>query len=178
MSLGNTLKQREAFVPPKLQITSMMDMFTIIVFFLLFSFGERPDEIDVDKNLNLPGSTAIVNYENTIKLFVSGDHLKIEDQVVATIKNGLIVDFNYRDLERTVVFDTLQKIRKDKIASLNTLAEGDTGTEPNAENTDSDKPQMLFFCDKSIPFKTIDALTKIAGMVGFPNIQFAVLQVT
>ena len=39
MALGQALKGRKSFTPPALQITSMMDMFTIIVFFLLFSYS-------------------------------------------------------------------------------------------------------------------------------------------
>ena len=41
MALGNMRSRDKKFVPPKLMITSMMDMFTIILIFLLFQFSVR-----------------------------------------------------------------------------------------------------------------------------------------
>ena len=50
MALGKRRKGAGQFVPPKLQITSMMDMFTIILIFLLFSFSDKPETITLDKH--------------------------------------------------------------------------------------------------------------------------------
>ena len=54
MALGNMRPLAKKFVPPKLMITSMMDMFTIILIFLLFQFSEKPEMIQMQKDIELP----------------------------------------------------------------------------------------------------------------------------
>jgi hypothetical protein len=54
MPLGDIRQRSKKFVPPKLMITSMMDMFTIILIFLLFQFSEKPETIHLMKDIELP----------------------------------------------------------------------------------------------------------------------------
>ena len=68
MALGKKKMRSQKFVPPKLMLTSMMDMFTIILIFLLFSFSEHPEDLKLDKDLELPTSTAEGEYQETIKI--------------------------------------------------------------------------------------------------------------
>lgn len=87
MSLGNTMKGQRKFVPPAIQITSMMDMFTIIVFFLLFSYSDTPDEFDVSKDIELPTSSSSVNYDHALELYLSEGSIKLEENIIGLI-NG------------------------------------------------------------------------------------------
>jgi len=67
MALGKIRKHNGSFVPPKLQITSMMDMFTIILIFLLFSFSSKPEVTGLDKHMELPASTAKMDHTENHK---------------------------------------------------------------------------------------------------------------
>ncbi len=88
MALGKRRKRSKQLITPKLQITAMMDMFTIILIFLLFSFSNKPETMTLDKDLDLPKSIAKMDYRETIKLVLSQKSLKLEDKVVAKLKNG------------------------------------------------------------------------------------------
>lgn len=175
MSLGNTFRNRETFIPPKLQITAMMDMFTIIVFFLLFSYADRPDEIALSADIALPMSSTDRDYDNTIKVFLSATTLKIEEEIVANIHQDKIVGYNPDKPQESSIYKTLEKIRKARISdqSPDELLKTDS-LESSEKSSSINKPQILFFCDKSVPFKVINTVMKTIGMVGYPNMQFAV----
>lgn len=166
MSLGNAFRNRDNFIPPRLQITAMMDMFTIIVFFLLFSYSDRPDEIDLESNIDLPVSSTERNYENTIKVFLSPQAITIEGEQVAAINNGRIQGFNEKNPLESNLYKTLERLRQEK-----TTANPETEEE---QASTADKPQVLFFCDKAVPFKLMNTVMKTIGMVGYPNMQLAV----
>lgn len=175
--------RRETFVPPKLQITAMMDMFTIIVFFLLFSFSDKPQEIELDADLALPSSIAQRSVENTVKLFLSENKLKIDETVIAQLKDGKIVGFNADKPEDSVLYKSLkeqfllkQKANVDAQTGAVINDSANKSEDGSASEVKKEQPHLLFFCDKDISFKTINQITMTAAMAGFPNFQFAVLE--
>ena len=162
MALGRMRKGTASFVPPKLQITSMMDMFTIILIFLLFSFSSKPEVTGLDKNMKLPTSSSEMDHMENVKLILSTEHLKIGDKVIADVKDGAVLGLDDKNLKGSAVFHELKAYAEEKKAARK---EGETEPDP-----------LLFFCDKRLPFKTINNITKTAAMAGFPNFQFAVLK--
>lgn len=160
MALGKKKNHARQFAAPKLQITAMMDMFTIVLIFLLFSFSDRPETMNLDKELDLPQSTAKMDYNETIKMVLSKENLKLNDTVVAQLENGRITGLKSDRLKDSDLFRKLSFYRE-KIDRA--PEDGNKGN------------HILFFCDKRIPFKTINSVMKTAGMAGFPDFQFAVL---
>ncbi len=161
MALGKKKNQPKQFVTPKLQITAMMDMFTIVLIFLLFSFSDKPETMNIDKELDLPQSTAKMDYNETIKMVLSKENLKLNDTVVAQLKNGKIQGLKPDKPEDSDLYRKLSFYREQMDRAME---EGEKGN------------HILFFCDKSMPFKTINSIMKTAGMAGFPDFQFAVLK--
>jgi len=158
----------------------MMDMFTIIVFFLLFSYAEKPDEIEMSSDIELPVSSTQMDYDNTIKVFLSPSSVKIEEEVVASIEKDTIVGFDPKQPQISNLYKTLEKLRKQRIEeqAMKATAEGASktadGVTEQSKAEEANKPQVLFFCDKTVPFKVINTVMKTIGMVGYPNMQFAV----
>ena len=164
MSLRKNRRNSGQFVVPRLPITAMMDMFTIILIFLLFSFSDNPETIELDKDMTLPESTASMDYKEDIKLVLSTTSLKLEGEVIAEIKDGKIIGLNPAELKTSNLYQRLKSYRDQTI-------------EMQAEEDTKTKGHILFLCDKSVPFKTINNVVKTAGMAGFPNFQFAVLNI-
>lgn len=154
MALGKLKKGSRQFIVPKLQITSMMDMFTIILIFLLFSFSNNPEAIELNKDLQLPESEAKLDYKENIELVLSRSNLKLENEVIAEIKNGKIIGLNPKELKQSNLYRQLKAYREK--ADKNEL--------------------ILFLCDKRLPFNTINTIMKTAAMAGYPNFQFGVLK--
>lgn len=160
MALGRRRREKPAFVPPKLQITSMMDMFTIILIFLLFSFSDQPDPLTLDGQIQLPESTARRDYTDGATLVLSKTVVKLDDEVIAQVRNGKIVGMDSADLKAS---DLYHKLSMRKAEEKNLSAPGD-------------RAPILFLCDKGHAFDTINIIMKTAGLAGYPDIQFGVLK--
>jgi biopolymer transport protein ExbD len=145
-------------------LTSMMDMFTIILIFLLFSFSENPETLKLDKNLELPRSSTEVEYHQAVKIVLSKTDLLIEDELMGVVENRQIVGLPSEDLRASRLYQRLKAHR-----------DNHTGNK-DADETASETPHVLFLCDKSHAFKTINQVIKTAGMAGYPHFQFAVLE--
>ncbi len=161
MALGKKKKHTGKFVTPKLQITAMMDMFTIVLIFLLFSFSEKPETMNLDKELDLPQSTAKMDYNETIKMVLSKENLKLNDTLIAKLENGRVQGLKQNRLKDSELYRKLMFYREQMDRAMENGRKGN---------------HILFFCDKHIPFKTISSIMKTAGLAGFPDFQFAVLK--
>ena len=160
MALGEMRKHKKRFVPPTVQITSMMDMFTIIIIFLLFSFSSDPEKNPLDKDMRLPESTAKLDYRESAKLVLTRTSLKLGDKMLATIEDDKVVGLDPDDLKASSLYSRLKMHRYE---SQMQKKEG------------SLESPLLFLCDKRLSFKTINQVVKTAAMAGYPNFKFAVL---
>jgi biopolymer transport protein ExbD len=171
MALGNR-KNKKRFTQPKLQLTSMMDMFTIILIFLLFSFSNDPQNLTYDKEVLLPKSTAKLKFSKNIKLVLSQKSLQLEDKVVAQIEDGKIKGLDPKDFTKSKLYKSLKKHQEE----FNLKAENNKEANLDETAMKESSQHVLFFCDKRHSFKTINNIIKTAAMAGYPNFQFAVLQ--
>lgn len=158
MALGRQRRSgNKPFIPPKLQITSMMDMFTIILIFLLFSFSNNPEQMDLEKDIALPQSSSKLDYKDSIRLVLTKNELKLDGKVVATLDNEKV-----EGLEN--LYEELKKYRE-------------VADELKKDEADEEKKQhILFLCDKEHSFAVVNAIVKTAGRAGYPNFQFAVVE--
>lgn len=161
MALGRSRTRSRGFVPPKLQMTSMMDMFTILLIFLLISFSNDVVRMKIDGNIQLPRSTAKMEYKNNVRLVVSENTLWLEDRVIARIQDGAVVGLDPDNLQGSALYKGLKACKQKAEQS---------------GNQEADKNLVLFLCDKRLSFKTINGIIKTAGMAGYPNFQFGVLR--
>jgi biopolymer transport protein ExbD len=160
VALGDRNKRKQKFAPPKLMLTSMMDMFTIILIFLLFSFSENPETLKLGKDLDLPRSNSEASYSKAIKIVLSKSELRVNDEVMAQVQNQQIVGLPTEDLKSSSLFQRLKTYRESH----------------KLEDSESQAQHVLFMCDKTHSFTTINNVIKTAGLAGFPNFQFAVLE--
>ena len=109
MALGNMRSRAKKFVPPKLMITSMMDMFTIILIFLLFQFSEKPETIHMQKDIELPISTAKMEHTETIKLVITQNSLHINDDLIAPVKKGRVIGLDPQNPKASVLYQRLEE---------------------------------------------------------------------
>jgi biopolymer transport protein ExbD len=160
VALGDRTKKSKKYQPPKLMLTSMMDMFTIILIFLLFSFSEDPEAIKLGKDLELPRSTSEAVYQKAVKIVLSKTELRINDEIMAQVQDRQIVGLDVEDMKSSSLYQRLKTYRE-----TNKL-----------ETQESQTRHVLFLCDQSHSFNTINNVIKTAGLAGYPNFQFAVLE--
>jgi biopolymer transport protein ExbD len=161
MGFSRLDRRKKSERPPALMLTSMMDMFTIILLFLIFSFSENPEKLLLDKELELPKSTSEAQYAKAIKIVLSKKDLRLNDELITTVRGLETTGISNDNPEDSALFRRLRSYRAETEAKGVKQAEA---------------PHILFLCDKTHSFRTINRVIKTAGLAGYPNFQFAVLE--
>lgn len=76
---------------PKLNLVSLMDIFTILVFFLLVNSSEV-EVLTQDKSIQLPASVSAQQPETSLMLMVNADHILVNGRPVASVPEVLASD--------------------------------------------------------------------------------------
>src|SRR5258707_13421278 len=74
----------------KIQITSMVDMFVILLVFLLKTYSTSPVNISPKEGLRMPESSSLTDVVDVVKLVVSRDGIFVEDKKVLDLDMGRV----------------------------------------------------------------------------------------
>lgn len=94
---------RRFLKPAKLNLVSLMDIFTILVFFLLINSGDN-EILKVSKHIKLPDSVAETKPDSTITVMITDTDVIVDGRQVATMDDivnsdglipGLAEELNY-----------------------------------------------------------------------------------
>lgn len=144
-----------------LNITSMLDMFTILIIFLLKSYSAEGIILTIPADLNLPQSTTQSTPEPGLIVEVSNDTLVVDGKVLdvdlAEIENSdqLLVSSLYEHL-------MAKTSQYEEISELN----------PNAGFTG----RLILEGDRNISFRLLKKILYTCGQAGFINQSLAVFQ--
>jgi len=141
----------------KMNLTSLMDVFTILVFFLLVNSGSV-EVLDSPKELSLPESRVETKPRETVVIFISPTEVLVQGQLVAMV-DEIIED-------RTSVLDPIA-------ARLAQLKENVIGTSTLAVSASQ---EVTILADKSVPFMVIKTIMSTCTSEGFENVSLAVTQ--
>ena len=141
----------------KMNLTSLMDVFTILVFFLLVNSGSV-EIMEAPKNVVLPESRIEQKPRETVVIFVSADEVLVQGVIVAQVAD--ILDG--------------QSANYDPITSrLAELKENIIG--PNTRAV-AGSQEVTILADKSVPFIVIRKIMSICTGEGYENVSLAVIQ--
>lgn len=160
-------KLAEPDVVKDLNITPMMDMMTIILVFLLKSFGGSTSTITFDDNLQIPRSSTMLNVKEAVNVTITKKVIMVEGDAIAPINNQKIDPAYKRDGENgyyvTPLVEILEKHarREKKVAEL-------TG-----QKFDS---QLMIVADKSTPYRLVTEILYSCGQAGYQNYRLLVLK--
>lgn len=143
-----------------LRLTSMIDMFTILLVFLLKSFSVEGEIVSVARDLHLPESTATTPPRSTPMLVITQDWIILDGNPVAKVSQVLDEEGNIVQPLR----NGLQKVRR----FTESLASVDAGVQFTGEITIQG--------DRTIPFKLLKKIMVTCGVEGFNNMLLAVNQ--
>ena len=148
-------KKETAFT---LKLTSMIDMFTILLVFLLKSYSAEGQIMSVAPDLRLPNSTAQKSPETTSIIAITNDLILLDGNPIAKVdevmkSRGLLIPGLLKDLA------TKRKI-SEKIGEIHSDI-GFTG-------------KISIQADKELPYAIIKKIMFTCGRVGFNDIMLAV----
>ena len=141
----------------KMNLTSLMDVFTILVFFLLVNSGSV-EILDSPKEVTLPESRVETKPRETVVIFVSAEEVLVQGQLVAYVDDILA--------DKSSALDPIA-------ARLAELKENVIGTNTLTVSTSQ---EVTILADKSVPFTVIKTIMSTCTGEGFENISLAVTQ--
>jgi len=141
----------------KMNLTSLMDIFTILVFFLLVNSGSV-EVLDSPKEVTLPESRAETKPRETVVIFISPTEVLVQGQLVALVDEILA--------GKPSVLDPIA-------ARLAQLKQNVIGTSTLALSTSQ---EVTILADKSVPFTVINTIMSTCTGEGFESVSLAVTQ--
>ncbi len=73
-----------------LNLTPMLDIFSILVTFLLMSYSTDPNNHDVDANLELPDSVTLVSMDEVPAITVNKNEIFVNNKSLVKLENGKV----------------------------------------------------------------------------------------
>ncbi len=142
---------------PALNLTSLMDVFTILVFFLLVNSAST-EVLETPKQLTLPASAVEEKPRETVVIFVSPTEVTVDGEVVALVDEILTAEG--RDI--AAIGDVLAQVNESVIG---------TTTRAVAQSR-----EVTILADKGVPFNVVKKVMSTCTSQGFERISLAVIQ--
>jgi len=141
----------------KMNLTSLMDVFTILVFFLLVNSGSV-EILDAPKEVTLPESRVETKPRETVVIFVSKDQVLVQGEAVALVEDILNGEPESMDPITWRLADL-----KESIVGPSTLAVAGS-------------QEVTILADRSVPFTVIRQIMSTCTGEGYENVSLAVIQ--
>jgi len=141
----------------KMNLTSLMDVFTILVFFLLVNSGSV-ELLETPKNMTLPEARVEAKSRGTVVICVCPEDVLVQGRIVARVVDILESESSTVD----PVTSRLAELREN-IVGPSTLAVAGS-------------QEITILADKSVPFIVIRKIMSACTGEGYENVSLAVIQ--
>ncbi len=148
---------RKKGIITKVNLTSLMDVFTILVFFLLVNSGTA-ETLETPKQISLPESNLQTKPRETVVIFVSPEEVVVQGEAVARVDE--ILASNKRDVEG--ITERLAIVQQQIIG-------------PNTQ-TVAGSQEITILADRAVPFTVIERVMGTCTRQGYEHISLAVMQ--
>jgi len=141
----------------KMNLTSLMDVFTILVFFLLVNSGSV-EVVEAPKDVTLPESVVESKPRETVVISISAEEVLVQGKLVAFVgdilsnKEGAVDPINARLAEL-----------KESVIGINT-------------KTVAGSQEVTILADRSVPFSVVKTVMSTCTAEGYENVSLAVIQ--
>lgn len=148
---------RNRVTVPKMNLTSLMDVFTILVFFLLVN-SATTEVLETPKKITLPASVVEEKPRETIVIFISGDDVTVQGESV--VRTADILGSETQNIDP--IARRLSEL-SENVIGLNTQAIAQS-------------QEVTILADRSVPFTVIKRVMSTCTSRGYAKISLAVLQ--
>lgn len=142
---------------PGMNLTSLMDVFTILVFFLLTNSASN-EALEPPRNITLPASVVETKPEERVVVLIAKENIFVQGEVVAVTEEVINAKTNVVESIRQELV-----LQRSKFVGLT-----DTG-EPRI-------PEINLLADKTIPFSLLKKVMSTCTNAGYAKISLAVIQ--
>jgi biopolymer transport protein ExbD len=163
------LKRGKQTEEMSLQITSMADIFIILLVFLLKSYTSGTITINPSQGTQLPNSTVNDKAMEAMKVEISEGSVLVEGKPIAKIS---AFTFDQSDLVENGISKSLQSAFEEQ-RNRSSLAQGaalPAGSAPQAAD-----PRIIVIADQRAPYQTIKTVLASAATQGYTDVKLAVI---
>ena len=141
----------------KMPLTSLMDVFTILVFFLLVNSGSV-EIMEAPRDVSLPVSNVETKPRETVVIFVSPETVLVQDKLVAQVSDIL----DGKDGAIDPITEQLATLKESVIGDRTAAVAG--------------SEEVTILADKSVPFSVIKTIMSTCTNEGYEKVSLAVIQ--
>lgn len=143
---------------PKLELTSLMDIFTTLVFFLVLNSGAAVETLHQPRQITLPESVVEAKPRETVVIVVGKDDVLVQGEVVARV-----ADIQATGNAEIGAISMRLAALKDSVIGVST-------------QTVADSHEVTVLADKSIPFTVLKKILATCTGQGYTRVSLAVIQ--
>lgn len=151
------LKKNQSFT---LNITSMTDMFTIMLVFLLQTFATSDVQILPEKDLRLPQSTTEKNPVEAARVIVTSESIKFGDKELLKLENQHVANADLDSKDDNFIPSLFKELDARAKAS---------------EKSEDKEGRLLLQADRSLPYSTLRKVLYTASMAGYPQLKMVTM---
>ena len=141
----------------KMNLTSLMDVFTILVFFLLVNSGSV-EVVEAPKDVKLPESRVESKPRETVVISISAEEVLVQGKLVAFVEDIL----NNKQDAVAPINARLAEL-KESVIGINTQAVAAS-------------QEVTILADRSVPFTVVKTVMSTCTAEGYVNVSLAVIQ--
>jgi biopolymer transport protein ExbD len=141
----------------KMNLTSLMDVFTILVFFLLVNSGSV-EVVEAPKDVKLPESMVESKPRETVVISISAEEVLVQGKLVAFVDDIL----NDKEAATDPINARLAEL-KESVIGINTKAVAGS-------------QEVTILADRSVPFTVVKTIMSTCTAEGYENVSLAVIQ--
>ena len=141
----------------KMPLTSLMDVFTILVFFLLVNSGSV-EIMEAPRDVSLPVSNVETKPRETVVIFVSPENVLVQGKLVALVSDIL----EGKDGAIDPITEQLAVLKESVIGDRTAAVAG--------------SEEVTILADKSVPFSVIKTIMSTCTNEGYEKVSLAVIQ--
>lgn len=150
--------------PPGLMLTSLLDMFTIILIFLIVSFEAEDYDFKLQSGIELPDSTARSVLKPAVDIAITPTALVVDKETVVPLQNGKFAASMYENQE----IPKLVELLKERYEIVKEVAVD--------EETGEDNAIIVVQADKSLDYETIYLVLRSSALAGFVKYRLAIMK--
>ena len=142
---------------PSLNMVPLMDVFTILVFYLLVN-SSASDVMEPPKSINLPASFVESKPRETVSIIVTEDKILVQGAYVINTA------------------EVMSTTEPEILAIMQRLVEQRNRVIGISEKTVTDSGEVTILADKTIPFEILNKVMSSCTHAGYEKISLAVMQ--
>ena len=159
-------KKREQENNP-LNINSMMDLMTIILVFLIDSYGNNPIQVKASPDLLIPRSNSQLSPQDTMQITITRQSIVVGDNSVVALRDGAVDKTQKKGGENSLYIQPLFDRLTDEVSKHKNIAQL------------RKKPfegVVTIVADRTTPYRLVTEVMYTAGQAQLNQFKFAVVK--